>query len=291
MYEEHTLSDLLALFFYEKGYLSIPKLGTFASESGAASPVDGRSGDPAASISFQYDPDQAEDAELVDFITAKTRKMRPVAQSDLLSLSGQAKETLNTGQSFTLPGVATVVPDVLRGGFAVEANPSPHHLAAKRKEPPAFNTARKPPFREGRIHSSGGRRTVAGVAMTLVCVTLGALLVYFLFFHSPASPSSAGNEVTATHALGDTALTRTDAVPQPDGLLHYEAIFERATGAFALARYRQLTAWGHPVILETTDSVHYLLAIRMSTPAADTAFVKDSISRLYGHPVDIRLLP
>jgi hypothetical protein len=290
MYEEHTLSDLLALFFYEKGYLSIPKLGTFASESGAAFPVDSRPGNRAGSISFSYDPNQAEDAELVDFITAKTRKMRPVAQSDLLSLSGQAKETLNTGQSFTLAGVATVIPEV-RGGFAVEGDPSPHHLAAKRKEPPAFNTARKPPFREGHIHSSGGRRTVAGVAMTLVCVALGALLVYFLFFHGPTSPSRTGHDARETHALGDTPPTRTDAAAHPDGLLHYEAIFERATGEFALARYRQLTAWGHPVILETTDSVHYLLAVRMSTPAADTSFVKDSLSRLYGHPVDIRLLP
>lgn len=289
MYEEHTLSDLLALFFYEKGYLSIPKLGTFASQSGAASSMDGRPGDPG-SLTFSYDPNQGEDAELVDFIRGKTRKMRPVAQSDLLSLSGQAKETLNTGQSFTLAGVATVIPDA-RGGFTVERHPSPHHLAARKKEAPAFNTARKPPVREGRIHSSGGRRTVAGVAMTVVCVTLGALLVYFLFFHGPASPSGTGHAVPGARAPGDTVLTPAGSAPAPDGLLHYEAIFERATGEFALARYRQLTAWGHPVILETSDSVHYLLVIRLATPAADTTIVKDSISRLYGHPVDIRLLP
>lgn len=281
-FREHTLTDLLAAFFYEKGYVSVPRLGTL--QGGAASAPGGGPG--AGNLSFAFNPNQPEDPELVDFITEHTRKMRPLAVSDLNSLSDQAREMLNMGQSFTLRSLATLIPDG-HGGFNAAPDNSPFLVSLKEKNPPAFNTTRKPPFREGRIHSTGNRRTLAGVLMTTISICLGGLLVYFLFFHQEVRPDQ--SLVTPPVPSG----VREDrAGPSPgDGLLHYEAVFEHASGERALRRYRQLTAWGHPIIMHTHDSVHYSLAIRFATPAADTANVKDSISRLYGHPVEIRILP
>lgn len=291
MFEEHTLTDLLASFFYEKGYVSIPKLGTLRLEHGAdPAPANHREA-PRGAVSFDYRPDEPEDPDLVDFITERTRKMRALAVSDLLSLSDQAREMLNMGQSFTLRSLATLVPNG-KGGFTVDPDKSPFHLSVKGKDPPAFNTARKPPVREGRIHSSGSRRTASGVLMTTICVCLGALLMYFLFFHTQPSPTTKGIEGSGpVSPTGDTPVASGHSIPASDGMLHYDAIFERAKGDRALARYRKLTAWGHPILLQTTDSIHFQLAIRFRTPARDTSAVKDSISRLYGHPVDIRLLP
>jgi len=290
MFEEHNLTDLLASFFYEKGYVRIPHLGTLRLPEGSVHALDNRHELPGP-VSFEYDPGQQEDPELVDFITDRTRKMRALAVSDLLSLADQAREMLNMGQSYTLRSLATLSPDG-RGGFSVVRDKSPFQLTPKTKEP-AFNTTHKPPVREGRIHSTGSRRTAAGVLMTAICIGIGALLVYFLFFHrqSPGTRTPEDSGIPRPAEVEEATGGGADASANADGLLHYEAVFEHAIGERALARYRQLTSWGHQIVLHTDDSVHYSLAIRFTTPATDTTAVKDSIALLYGHPVNIRLLP
>lgn len=286
MFEEHTLPELLADFFQQKGYLSIPCVGRLALPETASPEGPGTAGAP----SFRYDPREAEDPELVAFITERTRKMSALAASDLQSFAGQAREMLGMGQSFSIGALATLIPDG-HGGYRVQPGKGSFH-AASRHRPPAFRTDRKPPVQEESVHATGGRRPVAAVLMTAISVCIGAFLVYLLVFHRHA-PAPAGEaektapasrDVPATAAAGASRSTDT-------GLLHYEAVFEHAVGDRALSRYRQLTAWGHQIVLHTADSVHYSLAIRFDTPAGDTTAIKDSIAVLYGHPVDIRLLP
>jgi len=295
MIEGNTLTALLASFFYQYSYLSIPGLGRFQL-SGDVMPHPGEHHGkvfPKGSIVFTYNIHEEVDPGLIDFITSRTRKMKALALSDVRSVGEAAKEMLNLGQSYTFTGIATLVPRVQADLEVVPDNMPANLTVDKTVSPDMFQSDRPVPFNEGQIHSSGGRRSVGGVIIVGICLVLVALLVYFLFFHNRYSPeqSLSVNErnTVQDRPAGDTA---SGTVPvRQDGLLHYEVVFEQATRERAFKRYRQLTGWGHPVILRTRDSVQFTLAVPVATPAADTPAVKDSIRALYGHPVYIRYLP
>lgn len=298
MLEGNSITALVASFFYQHGYVRIPQLGSFRLQEDLIPGPDGahRGTFNQDSISFTYNPGEPEDPELISYITERTRKMKSLAVSDLDSLAGQAKEMLNMGQSFTIYSLATLVPD-LHGHIGVVPDQVPRTLVShpnKGHRSVAFQADHSPPPRDGKVYSTGGRRTFGGMLMVAICVVIAGALLYFLFFHHAGQrhPAVAARSGTPSSIPApDSSFAASGTVAPNPGALHYLAVFEHATEARALARYRQLTSWGHAIILKTSDSVHYALAIEFTTAAADTVAVKDSVSALYGHPVEIRVLP
>lgn len=301
MFEENSLTVLLASFFYTHGYLRIAGLGSFQLKEGTA-PVTDEHGDqlfPEGSIMFTYQAEEKIDPELIGFILERSRKMKALATADIISLADAARELLNIGQSYTLTGIAKVmplgnckfqvVPTMIFPNF-LESGPRPGRRprpAPKAPKVPKVPLARPP--KRARVHSQVTNRSIGGMAILGICLAITGLLVYFLFFTDhPATADRISVPQAYSAARPDTAASAGTA--EKDGLLHYEVIFERAGRSRALHRYRQLTGWGHEVVLHTRDSVRYTLAIPVATAAADTEAVKDSIRILYGHPVYIRYL-
>lgn len=304
MSETNSLTGLLAFFFYEHRYLSIPELGRMEL-SGDSSPQTDENHlhtFPKGSISFIPNPSENPDPELVTYITSRTRKMEALAVADLNSISEVAKEMLNMRQSYTFPGIATITPD-FKENFIVTPEKllsAPHHL---RKQAPVDmfrQNVKEDPLPETGIHSAGAHRTLGGTIIAIICVLIVAALVYFLFLNKGGGASRVADNtdkptMTPRHAIKpvspDTlAVNRQKPILSDSGLLNYEVVFEQADSAKAFRRYSQLTNWGHKIILKTTDSVHYSLAVPITGIAADTAHIKDSIRVLYGHPVYIRYL-
>lgn len=291
MLEENTLSILLASFFHTHGYVRICGLGSFrkikASEgitrTGLEEPAKG-------SIEFHYNPEETVDSDLIGFITSRTRKMEALAVSDLETLATQAREMINIGQSFTFKGIAILIPD-LRGQFEVIADKIPSHLQSRKSPAPEIfrHAESPPPFKEGKVHAPENSQSVGGVVVAGVTLAIVAGLIYFLFLHQ-ASPPQADGIGPALEATTDTAPQVSVRQTPLHTLLHYEVVFEEATRTRALSRYRQLTGWGHDIILKTPDSLHYTLAVPFTTPASDTAAAKDSIRILYGRPVYLRMV-
>ncbi|HEX5553762.1 MAG TPA: hypothetical protein VFX43_10985 [Chitinophagaceae bacterium] len=303
MFDENSLTVLLASFFYDHGYLDLPELGRFELKEGTMPAMDEHQGHrvlPPGSISFTYNPREQVDPELIGFITSRSRKMKALAISDLGSMADAAKEMLNLGQSYTFTGIATILPST-HGNFEVVPDRIfPNLLSDKPPSKQTHKTASpemvhqgelNPIIREGRIHSPGERRTIGSLIITGICVVIVALLVYFLFFNKTASSGDTLPVEAASHPVSSDTAAAGRAVPVPDdGLLHYEVVFEHANRERALQRYRQLTGWGHRIILRTKDSVSFNLAVPVASLSADTTAVKDSIQVLYGHPVYIRYL-
>src|SRR6185437_16456160 len=63
---------------------------------------------PENAITFQYDPRAKEDEGLVDFIVEHTRKIKPLAASDLDSFLSLGRQFLNIGKPFNLPHIGTL---------------------------------------------------------------------------------------------------------------------------------------------------------------------------------------
>lgn len=294
MSEETSLQALLAFFFYEHGYLIIPGLGRFDLLEDSKPDSDHphtHQAFPKGSIRFTFNIREEPDDILIDYIISHSRKMRALAISDLDSVADLTKEILNLNQSYSFPGIGTIIPS-LSGAYEVIpgkiiSNPAALKTSAP---PPVHQGDLNPVIREGEVHSPGSRRTVGGILITVVCVIIIGILLYFLFFRRK------GESITVEPETNKEILNRT--IPDSaktsqvvdDGLLHYEVIFEHATYDRALYRYHQLTGWGHHIILHTKDSVNFLLAVPVVSSAADTTRVKDSIRLLYGHPVSIGYL-
>lgn len=312
MLETNSLTGLLAFFFYEHKYLSIPDLGRLELSGGASPQMDDSHQHtfPKGSISFILNSSEKPDPELVAYITSRTRKMEALAIADLNSIADAAKEMLNMRQSYTFPGIATITPD-FRGNYIITPEKllsAPHHARKQTAAEMFRQDVKEDLLQENEIHSAGTHRTFGGTIIAIICVLIVAALVYFLFLHKESNASLAVNNASdkavqerhvpptgqhpSTHA--DSPSTPSGDVQEPsvlgNGLLNYEVVFEEADSARAFRRYDQLTGWGHKIIMKTKDSLHYSLAVPVTGMAADTAAIKDSIRILYGHSVYIRYL-
>lgn len=311
MLDSNSLTGLMASFFYDHRYLSIPGVGNLhLSEEGAAALTEENHHHtfPPGSISFVRNAREETDPELIEYITARTRKIKALAIADVDSFAGSAKEMLNMRQSYTFPGIATLAPDLhgviqvfpekpLLAAYHVKQNLKEHH--------PAEVTGSL--MSDSIVHSERGHRTFGGALIGVISVLIVAGLVYFLFL-VPGSQDKESAIKPEKHFIPDPAEVK-DQTPSPaqktpepaltpkvnsenldSGGTRYEIVFEEADSTRAFWRYRQLTGWGHKIILHTADSLHYTLAVPYNGPASDTAAAKDSIRILYGHPVYIRSL-
>lgn len=301
MVSGHTLHRWLAIYFYEHKQLSIPHMGRFKLVGEMPIPSSHHLAGllPEGCVEFTPNWNQQTDPELIDFITSQTHKMKALALADLESLSHQAQEMINIGQPYSFEGIATLSKDthgnweLIPGRFIPEwsraadtANSALHESPAV---PQATSTLRVP-------FLMWNRRSWI---ILLLAVILAAGAVYFWRHRSksaiPAAhtaSSSTGISRSNTSGTSIRSLSpdqiRSSGTGFPD-TLHYEVVFETAQFARAYRRYKQLSTWGAHVVLRTRDSITYTLATPFATPAIDSTHMKDSISRLYGRKVYIRI--
>ncbi|MGH2644030.1 MAG: hypothetical protein ACRDE2_08780 [Chitinophagaceae bacterium] len=315
MLEANSLTGVLAFFFYEHRYLSIPELGRLELSGDFYSLIDENQVHilPKGSISFISNPSEPPDPQLVEYITSRTRKMEALAIADLNSISNLAKEMLNMRQSYTFPGIASLSLD-FRRNFIVTPEKlfsTPHYAKGSASAEMFKHAPREDSLQENEIYSSGNHRTFGSAIIVIICVLIVAALVYFLFLHkepnsqgivnntenktsldpdkSGENPQSSDLAKAATSSNSLTGNSQKPSLSNND-LLHYEVVFEEADSARAFRRYNQLTKWGHKIILKTQDSVHYTLAVSITSVATDTTTIKDSMQIFYGRPVYIRYL-
>ncbi len=96
-------------YLLQKKILHIQGLGSFSLtrvDISSENPMDAVI--PEGAVCFTVDPKTKEDLALVDFISAETGKIKPLAASDLESVIIQAKQLLNISKPFTIEGLGTL---------------------------------------------------------------------------------------------------------------------------------------------------------------------------------------
>lgn len=307
MTEGYSLTDLLTIYLYKNKYLSLPNLGRFElSEAVDLSHPEENSFSriPKDVLSFSPNPAEETDTELVKYITNHSRKMKSLAVADLFTLTDQAREVLNVYQPVSFDGIGTLnknpkgeiefTPGVYRSELLKHFDDGPF-LPDYSETPSALSTVEAGAKMKGqRSAGQQSSRSIGGVFIIVICLIIAAALIYFMVAHRDTIKEEVQN-VTKEPAPASASLQDSIKASEPlpperphTGIIHYEVIFEHATTERAFHRYRQLTGWGHKVIMRTKDSVHYTLSIPATTPAKDTTKMKDSIRILYGHPTTIR---
>jgi len=251
-------------------------------------------------ISFKYDPSVKIDEHLVDYISAQTGKMKPLAAADLESFLELTNQFLHIGKPFQLEGIGTLSKNNA-GELNFTANNQPvekhRETAIREMEVTSSNEASFKGYNE---MLSGSQRDGWKKALVFFLLISGIALAiwggYALYKYSKED-SVAETVDTQKEILpveDTTNLQTADINPAIDSSVTdtitkdagtYKFILEQAGKHRALQRYNQLKSYFWKVQLETADSITYKIFMQLPVQASDTLKVKDSLTVLTGRKV------
>lgn len=294
------IEHILARYLYAVKQLTLQGIGTFSLSPDFIMPAETEkdASIPAGSILFTQNTKAAEDPALIDFIVQQTRKMKPLASSDLESFIVLGSQFLNIGKPFKIEGVGVLEKNQL-GDYIftqygqvlnTKAEEAPVQKKEKAEERISFASEEKP-------KSIDGKKITALLAALIVLGGIGWALWYFVINKKETESVTKNITVPAnTPASADTAkkdtaaippaLQKTDNTPVTSNNAAYSfkvVIKNYPSLAIAQKRFDILTSYGHKLIMYTSDSVTYKVAMPFSLPLSDTAYIKDSVRKtLFG---------
>jgi hypothetical protein len=251
---------------------------------------------PEGAIQFEYNSKAPQDEGLIDFIVQHSRKIKPLATSDLESYSILSRQFLNIGKPLIIEGLG-VLQKNQKGtydfyqGHAVTSKMEAAPVAMREKQQEEISFATKP--RE----VSSGKNWMMGALLVFGLCTAGAV-VYFMTRDNKEMPVTENNLLltdttagtladTTTSRVADTSRSSSDSVsrmpvPSPDGFSFKVVLKEYPTKIAADKAFAKLTTYGHKLLLTQKDSGSFKISMPFTTPLSDTLRAKDSLKRFFG---------
>jgi hypothetical protein len=299
-----TFEQILLLYIYKYKKLSLDLFGTIELESNVPDPEILKKEKSIAieGLKFTFDPLIKTDEAFIQFYASEKGKIIPLAISDIELQLHQAKQIVNIGNPFDIPGIGKIVKmddgklTIQPGFFTI---------------PPVSGSGRPVVLRE-RVAAAPlpkGERETKSDNLTqkqkqiifLSGIGVLALLVIWAFikYAIPLFQGSQKNDEVAV-VTADTSTTQTQdtlyrpdantiaATPDSNALQPWKAIIGTAlTLSTAQDRLGKLQSYGHNVMLESKDSNNYLLYLPLSATIRDTAQKRDSLAKFFAFPVRI----
>lgn len=286
------IEQLIVQHLYNSKKVTLQDIGTFTLSPDVVMPAenDKESNMPENAVRFEYNKRAVQDDDLISFIVAQTRKIKPLATSDLESYSLLAKQFLNIGKPFPLEGLG-----VLQKSQAGEYEFTQGlHINAKLDAAPALlkeKTETEISFSTRGKESSGSKKWMILIALIFVLATAAALY-YFL---------TKGNKDNTVEkvipSISDTIVIKKDTVaailpakdstailpsPKTDSSTFKIVLKEYPNKELAEKAFTKLTSYGHKLILYPKDSFNYKIAMPFTRPLTDTLRVRDSLKVFFG---------
>lgn len=287
------VEQLVVQYLYNKKKVSLQNIGSFtvSPQVTLSSENDKDVALPPGAIDFFYDPHEEQEEGLVDFIVQQTRKIKPLATSDLESYGILARQFLNIGKPFHIPGLGTLQKNQLGTYDFMQGNQMNAKLGSlaplkqdKEDEEPIFKT----PGRE-----SKGKSGVLMIVVLMIIVVAGAMY-YFLKKNDSEQPVTYNSDTikveknlaldTISTSFDSTNISQkpdTTVLKPADGFSFKVVIKEYNSRLVAEKAFRRISNYGHKLVLITVDSTHYKIAIPFTSPLTDTLRAKDSLSRFF----------
>ena len=285
------LENLIVQYLYKNKSVRLQDIGTFTLAPDVHIPLetDKDAVLPANSIKFDYDPKAKADEGLIEYIMEHTRKIRPLATSDLESFSNLNTQFINIGKPLVLEGIGTIGKakagnyEFIQGkAFNAKADVTPLDI----KERPAEEISY-----ESEPRSKENNSWIWWLLGLLLLI--GGGIGYYLATQNSDSnrvePVNADtNKVVAPTVVTDTTVKDTtapiavpSAIPNSGTLNIAFKDFQTLAGA---NQYKtKLETYGHKLaITANADSSRITVYMPINKPLADSVAVKDSIRRFFG---------
>ncbi len=288
------IEQLIVQFLYNSKKLSLQDIGIFTLSTDISIPFENNkeTAMPANAVSFVFDKKARQDDDLIAFIVEQTRKIKPLATSDLESYSLLAKQFLNIGKPFPIEGLG-VLQKTQSGeyeflqGHSINAKLESASVLPKEKSDPEISFA-----------SPAKQQDRKKWVWLFLFLFFGAILISIYYFfrteNKTIQPVHLINQSTDSLSK-PTAIIEHLTVPVADSVkpvsvipaantVNYQykvVIKEFGSREIAEKTLAKLTSYGHELIMYTADSVKYKIAIPFKTPISDTARVMDSLNRFF----------
>lgn len=299
------IEQLLVQHFYNTKQVTLQGVGTFTLSPDFVMPLDNDKdvSIPAGTISFQYNPKATEDESLINFIVQQTRKIKPLASSDLESYLMLASQFLNIGKPFKIDGIGVLEKNqqgeyhfVQEGQFMNALKEEVQLHVRENADDISFTSKSKPA-----PNTNNGKKIMAVAAIVFVIAAIGTAAWYFIFNKKDKEPvaQNTTTEIPAPvpNTIDSLKKDSGTVVQKPDSLAMlqpattpvaatsgytFKIVFKVTNNkAAAIDKMNTLVYRGHKVIMYTSDSVTYKLAEPFNLPLSDTAKIKDSLNRFY----------
>ena len=286
--------QLIVQYLYSNKKVTLQDIGVFNITSEINIPEDSDKDIvlPANSIQFVYDPKAPVDDGLVAYIMESTRKIKPLAYSDLESFIILNKQFLNIGKPLVFEGLGTLQKTQIGDYSFTQAATShvineemPKLITEKLKEKVTFATPQKE-------KSTGNSKLILWVLLGIIF--LGAALATVYFINKNKKDTAVENNLVTNTVdtlptkttVDTTALISNNApvVTQPnvnDSNIFYIVIKEFTDLATAEKSFKKFISYGNKLVLTTKDSVTYKMRMPFMKPLTDTLRVKDSLSKFF----------
>ncbi len=285
------IEQLIVQHLYNTKTVTLQGIGTLHLDPSVALPTDADKAVviPENAFRFEYNLKAGEDEALINFIVQQTRKIRPLASSDLESYSILAKQFLNIGKPLLIEGVGTIQKnqsgsyEFIQGHFITpKIDDFPKQLKEKTEDNISF---------ESESRNTGNNRKYAVIAfISLFAILAGLGLYYFIFKKkSPGTEPVIQTQIvvqdtvkkvdTVKAIVPDTVAAKPAETEKKDSVNFKVVIREYKDAATAEKKLKTFTDYGYKLILIKADSAKYQLAMPFTSPLADTLRVKDSLRK------------
>lgn len=308
------IAHLIAQYLHQHKKMRLQGIGELTLDNFYENPFDNEKGRikvPENAIRFVYDKKSPEDTGLIDFISQQTKKIKPLASSDLEDYLNIGRQLLNVSKQFYIEGLGTLLLNDLGELDFVQGNEMFAPLNLEESRLPKQKLDENPAemnFEEYSLKSSSTGNLKKFLVITATAAGLFVLgWIGWYFFQQWQNGKNGKKEVTpeniqpvfsaanpADSARNDSSITKLDSLHGAAGtntgnaaLQQYNVIIETSRRARALSRYDSLRKWGYNVGLKTNDSVTFRIYTTINGQLADSTRVLDSVSRFFGRKVKI----
>ena len=283
------IEQVLIHYLLRNKKLALQGLGVFSLDASLADTADMDKPVvvPEGAISFHYDPRTPEDEGLVDYIVETTRKIRPLAASDLDSYLMLGRQFLNIGNPFILPNIGTLQ-KVNSGELVFKSGQYAFDKIGEQRdrneEMASEDTGEEVLDYSSVAKPKNGKSVLIAIVVLVLLLAAWALWKYVIK-SEPGQP-----KVLTTDAI----IPVTDSVPPADTTTFQSNTLIADTIGFkvvvneynnlqaAQRRVDQLKTYRRNVQLLTDDSIVYKVAEIITNPLSDSSSVLDSLARYYG---------
>ena len=246
-------------------------------------------------FSFEYNLKTTEDESLVNYIVQETRKIKPLASSDLESYTILAQQFLNLGKHFYIEGIGTIQKNQLGHFEFIPGLFMSPKIGDPAKQSKDKNDEQLADLETESLNTNKSRNLIIGLSV-LGVVLIGFVLFYFISSknnNSLIQPVLNASAKVKNDSANNNKLNNTDSI-DVNGKIVPRQTNSADNGSFKIVlkeyptlkaveiAYAKLTDFGHKVKIVKIDSVKFKLIMSFIRPLKDSSKVKDSLKQFFG---------
>lgn len=297
------IEHLLISFFIQNKKISLQGIGSFYL---LADPIVSKDDSqnfifPENSIEFKPDKNTEQDESLIQYISEITKKIKPLATSDLESFTMLNKQFLNLGKPIVLEGIGSIT----RKKEGILEFTQANKIVLHNETASEYDTKEKGDrFLKNTDKDYSSKKTKKSNVMFFSLVLLSTIIIAFLIYYflqnsKKENPQSNEENVINTiqnnttqikkdslATLDSTQLLKVDSIRNFKIIVRkYDKLSKAKKGFNTLSK----SEFGKDLIMYTKDSVQFYLAVPILGNINDTIKIKDSIIKQFGKNVFIDL--